>query len=148
MYDASMWTQTEAMDDVLHPPPPRSTYASTSSSKRRDDVDACAHCGRLVSALIFNDACTYECALALAMSFSYRYDYVFVTIMSQQKRADVPMPLPAPKLYYDTITAERYWERAAEELYSKQPVMAEYLQERLQSNAVTNVIGEKKRRSH
>lgn len=147
MHDETMWTQSEAMRDVLAP---RLTFSTgvTSGTKRRDDVLACAHCGRVVTALIFNDACTYECALTLATAACYRYDYVYTAIMSQVGRGDVSMPRPAPRLYYDTITPERFWERATEDLYSHHPAMAEFLRERLAKNAAAGVVSDKKRRAH
>ncbi len=149
MGDPSMWVRSEALDDVMAPPPPRLTFvgASRSRAKHRDGAMACGHCGRSVTALIFNDACTYECALALATA-AYRYDYVYTAIMRQLGRGDVAMPKRAPPLHHDSITPERYWELAMNDLYSRQPGMIEFLKERLQKNAAPSRGGDKKRRAH
>lgn len=151
MHDPSMWVQSAAVEDITNPPSARPGRRRTGAgNKRRADDSAepgvCGHCGRSVSLLIFNNACTYECALALALPYYCRYDCVYTKIMSQLQRVDVSMPKPAPRLPYDTITAEEYWRRAVDELYSEQPIMREFLRERLQENAARVIMGDKKQR--
>lgn len=159
MLDPSLWTQSDALQDVLasSPSSPSSSSSSsrrnvTSGPKRRSDDDnelLCAHCGRCVTQLFFTNACTYECALRLASTASYRYDFVYTAISSMLTRDDVYVPRLAPQLHDDTITPEEYWRRVLKTLYPHDAVMTEYLRERLEDNkSERRGDGDKKQRAH
>lgn len=135
MDDPDLWVQSDALADVVCDRP-----ASSSSSKRGvREAHAemyCEHCGRQVSRLVFNSACTYECALALASRTRSFYDYVHAAIHAQLENSDMSMPVVAPPLPNDTITAEEYWAQASMRLYSADPAMLAFLRDRMKDNSV------------
>lgn len=112
-------------------------YGSTKTKRQRLE---CSHCYREVTFLIYKNACTYECALAIASRYSQAYDCVYSSIERECDRYHANLrPLRAPKPSDDT-TPEEYWENISQELYGKDPIMFNFLQERLQENAIENPL--------
>lgn len=153
MSDASMWTRSAALRDIMNPPAKASSSSAGTGAcrKRRDDDELmCAHCERVVSELIYVNACTYECALRLAMKSRFFYDYVYTSIMSRLRRCDLAMPQSAMPMDDSVLSPEEYWRICGPRLYSDQPAMLQFLRERLHSNSVEpkSAGGEKRRRGH
>jgi len=134
--DPSLWHASTIVDS-----PPRSSSSFCSFSEQRakrqiNEIHSCEHCGRAVKRCIFMSGCTYECELALASFDAHRYDYVYNSVAMECMNVRREMPHIAPPLYFDTITPEEYWKRAADDLYRDDAMMSDFLQQRLRENHV------------